>query len=349
MLSVIFRHLSNDLEQMNCSKPYQFIDLFAGIGGFRLALEALGCNCAFSSEWDKFCQKTYLSNFHEIPYGDITNIPATETPDHDILVGGFPCQPFSIAGVTKNNSLNLKHGFEHITQGNLFFHIVRILQEKQPSAFILENVKNLLSHNKKKTFSIINNTLSQELGYQIYYKVVDASYIVPQKRQRVFIVGFKPAREFNFPDFINLNPKAKTILETNVPEKYTLSDKLWNYLTDYANKHKAKGNGFGYGLLDWEGVTRTLSARYYKDGSEILVPQENKNPRRLTPRECARLMGFPEDFIIPVSDNQAYKQFGNAVVPPVVKDIGKEVIKSLNSNKTIKSDIVDFVNKEMSS
>jgi len=322
---------------MDIPKGYKFIDLFAGIGGFRIALEDLGCQCIFTSEWDKFCQQTYFANFNETPQGDITQISEKEIPDHDLLVGGFPCQPFSIAGVTKNNSLNLKHGFEHITQGNLFFQIVRILKYKQPRAFILENVKNLLSHNKKKTFEVIKNTLSKELGYQIYYQIVDARYIVPQNRQRIFIVGFKPALEFEFPYFTDQQPKVKEILEPDVPDKYTLSDKLWLYLKNYAEKHKAKGNGFGYGLVDFEGITRTLSARYYKDGSEILIPQENKNPRRLTPRECSRLMGFPENFKIPVSDNQAYKQFGNAVVPPVVKDIASQVIKSLESNRKIKA------------
>ncbi|QDZ40199.1 DNA (cytosine-5-)-methyltransferase [Euhalothece natronophila Z-M001] len=321
---------------MDHSKDYKFIDLFAGIGGFRIALEQLGCECVFSSEWDKFCQQTYLANFNEIPQGDITEIAENDIPDHDLLVGGFPCQPFSIAGVSKNNSLNIKHGFQHTAQGNLFFHIVRILKEKQPRAFILENVKNLLSHNKKQTFEIIKNTLSNELNYQIYYQVINASYVVPQNRQRVFIVGFKLPLEFQFPDFKDQKPKIKDILEPNVPDKYTLSDKLWLYLKNYAKKHQSKGNGFGYGLVNLEGITRTLSARYYKDGSEILVPQDQKNPRRLTPKECSRLMGFPEDFKIPVSDNQAYKQFGNAVVPPVVKDIAIEVIKSIESTRKIK-------------
>ena len=318
------------------ANSYKFIDLFAGIGGFRIALEELGCQCVFSSEWDKFCQQTYLANFNETPQGDITDISENDIPDHDLLVGGFPCQPFSIAGVSKNNSLKIKHGFEHIKQGNLFFHIVRILKHKQPQAFILENVRNLLSHNKKKTFEIIKNTLSNELNYQIYYQIVDARYVVPQNRKRIFIVGFKPGLEFQFPHFTDQQPKVRDILETDVPEKYTLSDKLWSYLKNYAEKHQAKGNGFGYSLVNFEGITRTLSARYYKDGSEILIPQNHRNPRRLTPKECSRLMGFPEDFKIPVSDNQAYKQFGNAVVPPVVKDIAMQVIKSLESNNKIK-------------
>ena len=317
---------------MTLSRSYKFIDLFAGIGGFRLALDRLGCNCVFSSEWNKFSQQTYAANFNEIPHGDITQIEAQDIPDHDILVGGFPCQPFSIAGVTKHNALGNKHGFEHPTQGTLFFDVVRIIREKQPKAFILENVKNLQSHNKGKTFDIIKWTLSQDLGYQLYYKIIDARAVVPQNRKRIFIVGFKKPVEFQFPIFPEKNLRAETILELTVPDKYTLSDKLWLYLQNYAAKHKAKGNGFGYGLMDFDGITRTLSARYYKDGSEILVPQNNKNPRRLTPRECARLMGFPETFIIPVSDNQAYRQFGNAVVPLLVKEIANSLLDSLEKN-----------------
>ncbi|OKH19096.1 DNA (cytosine-5-)-methyltransferase [[Limnothrix rosea] IAM M-220] len=317
---------------MTSVNPYKFIDLFAGIGGFRLALDNLGCQCVFSSEWNKFSQQTYFANFGEQPHGDITQIHELEIPDHDILVGGFPCQPFSIAGVTKYNALGNKHGFDHPTQGTLFFDIVRIIKAKRPSAFILENVKNLQNHNKGKTFKIIRETLFQELGYQLYYQVIDARTVVPQNRKRIFIVGFREPVEFTFPHIEDQKPKAKVILEQNVPQKYTLSDKLWSYLQNYAAKHRAKGNGFGFGLMDFEGITRTLSARYYKDGSEILVPQEGKNPRRLTPRECARLMGFPENFIIPVSDNQAYRQFGNAVVPLIVEEVGKSVLDSLTNN-----------------
>ncbi|MGK7929465.1 MAG: DNA (cytosine-5-)-methyltransferase, partial [Spirulina sp.] len=223
-----------------------------------------------------------------------------------------------------------KHGFEHETQGTLFFEIARIIKEKRPKCFILENVKNLQNHNKGKTFATIAKTLEEELGYQIYYKILDARSVVPQNRKRIFIVGFSQPTEFTFPELPNLDPKIRDILETEVDEKYTLSDHLWQYLQDYAAKHRAKGNGFGYGLADLNGISRTLSARYYKDGAEILIPQKGKNPRRLTPRECARLMGFPDCFKIPVSDNQAYRQFGNAVVPTVVKSIGEEVLKSLN-------------------
>lgn len=310
---------------------FKFIDLFAGIGGFRIAFENLGCQCVFSSEWNKFSRKTYEANFNDSPEGDITLIPASMIPDHDILTAGFPCQPFSIAGVTKHNALGTRHGFDHPTQGTLFFEIVRIIREKRPKAFILENVKNLQSHDKGKTFEVIKNTLSRDLNYHIYYQVIDARSLVPQNRKRIFIVGFEKPIRFAFPQISDTNPQIKDILELEVDSKYTLTDHLWSYLKNYADKHKEKGNGFGYGLANLEGIARTLSARYYKDGSEILIPQEGKNPRRLTPRECARLMGFPEKFIIPVSDNQAYKQFGNAVVPPVVEAIGREILLSLNN------------------
>ncbi|GFE69387.1 DNA (cytosine-5-)-methyltransferase [Chroococcus sp. FPU101] len=309
----------------------KFIDLFAGIGGFRIAFENLGCQCVFSSEWNKFSQTTYEANFNHKPEGDITLIPTSEIPDHDILTAGFPCQPFSIAGVTKHNALGIRHGFEHPTQGTLFFEIVKIIKEKRPKAFILENVKNLQSHDKGKTFEVIKNVLSQDLNYHIHYQIFDARSLVPQNRKRIFIVGFDKAINFNFPELPDFKPRIRDILESEVDSKYTLTDHLWNYLQKYAEKHKEKGNGFGYGLVDLDGIARTLSARYYKDGAEILIPQVGQNPRRLTPRECARLMGFPETFIIPVSDNQAYRQFGNAVVPPVVEAIGKEIIKSLDN------------------
>jgi DNA (cytosine-5)-methyltransferase 1 len=310
---------------------YKFIDLFAGIGGFRIAFENLGCQCVFSAEWNKFSQQTYEANFKHKPQSDITLIPTDEIPDHDILTAGFPCQPFSIAGVTKHNALGNPHGFDHPSQGTLFFEIVRILKEKRPKAFILENVKNLQSHDKGRTFNTIKNVLSQDLEYSIHYQVIDARSLVPQNRKRIFIVGFDKALKFSFPKLPDLQPKVRDILEPEVDCKYTLTDHLWNYLQQYARKHKEKGNGFGYGLVDLEGTARTLSARYYKDGAEILIPQVDKNPRRLTPRECARLMGFPETFIIPVSDNQAYRQFGNALVPPVVEEIGREILKSLNN------------------
>ncbi|MDB9314274.1 DNA (cytosine-5-)-methyltransferase [Spirulina sp. CS-785/01] len=316
---------------MSHTKQYKFLDLFAGIGGFRIALENLGCHCVFSSEWDKFCQQSYLANFGESPVGDIGKVLTEEVPDHDILTAGFPCQPFSIAGVTKHNALGTKHGFKHPTQGTLFFDIVRILKAKQPRAFLLENVKNLLNHNKGKTFEVIRKTLIQELGYYIHYQVLDAALVLPQHRKRIFIVGFREDLKFEFPTIEPSDITIQDLLEAEVEEKYTLTDHLWTYLQNYAKKHRAKGNGFGYGLVDLAGKTRTLSARYYKDGSEILIPQPGKNPRRLTPRECARLQGFPDDFKIVVSDTRAYGQFGNAVAVPMVELIGRQILQALET------------------
>lgn len=316
---------------------FTFIDLFAGIGGMRLAFERVGGKCVFSSENNKYSQETYLKNFDEMPEGDITKINEKDIPDHDVLVAGFPCQPFSIAGVSKKNSLGRDHGFLDKTQGTLFFDIARILKEKRPKAFLLENVKNLQSHDKKRTFNIIKESL-EDLNYKIYYKVIDGKCYVPQHRERIFIVGFDKTvygeeDRFIFPEKTEASHSVRDILESEVDDKYTLSDKLWLYLQDYAEKHKSKGNGFGFGLVDLDGTTRTLSARYYKDGAEILIPQEGKNPRRLTPRECARLQGFPEDFQIVVSDTQAYKQFGNAVVVPVIEDIAKQLITAMDIEK----------------
>ena len=320
---------------------FTFIDLFAGIGGFRSALEEIGGKCVFSSEWNKFSRTTYAANYGDEPEGDITNIDERTIPDHDILSAGFPCQPFSIAGVSKKNSLGRPHGFLDELQGNLFFNIAKILKEKRPKAFILENVKNLVTHDKKKTFKVIRETLTAELGYRIFWKVVDAAYYVPQHRERIIIVGFRgdifPDPDFRFPEPVRRNIKVKDILDPSVPDKYTISDHLWQYLQEYAEKHRKKGNGFGYGLVDPEkdAITRTLSARYYKDGAEILIKQSGKNPRRLTPEECRRLMGFPEGFIIPVSDNQAYRQFGNAVVPAVIRDVGKKVLEVIINGQDI--------------
>lgn len=312
---------------------FKFIDLFAGIGGIRLAFQNNGGKCVFTSEWDSFAKKTYEANFGEVPFGDITQISETEIPDHDILLGGFPCQPFSIAGVSKKNSLGRQHGFLDKTQGTLFFDIARIIEHKRPKVFMLENVKNLVSHDKKKTFKIIIETLSK-LGYSIHYKVLDAKYYVPQHRERIIIIGFdksvfKGNETFSFPEPPEEELAIKDILETKVEDKYTLSDKLWSYLQAYKKKHQAKGNGFGFGLTDLTGVSRTLSARYYKDGAEILIPQKGKNPRRLTPRECARIQGFPDNFIIPVSNNQAYKQFGNSVAMPLIQAVGKKIVDEL--------------------
>jgi len=313
---------------------FSFIDLFAGIGGIRLAYQQNGGKCIFSSEWDKFSKVTYEANFGEVPFGDITKINEKYIPDHDVLLAGFPCQPFSIAGVSKKNALGRKHGFLDETQGTLFFDIARIINHKRPKAFMLENVKNLVAHDKGRTFEIIYNTLD-ELGYSIHFRVLDGRYYVPQHRERIIIVGFnrdiyKGQENFKFPNPPGNNLSIREILEEKPDPKYTLSDKLWQYLQDYAAKHKAKGNGFGFGLTDLDGITRTISARYYKDGSEILIPQNGQNPRRLTPRESARLQGFPDNFIIPVSDNQAYRQFGNSVVVPLMTAIARQLIKVIN-------------------
>jgi len=322
---------------------FKFIDLFAGIGGTRIAFEAAGGKCVFSSEWDKFAQITYEANFGERPTGDIRIVTSKEIPYHNILSAGFPCQPFSISGVSKKNSLGKPHGFDDPTQGTLFFEIKRIIQNKRPEAFLLENVKNLKSHDKGKTFKVIMDTLEHELGYTVYSKVIDAKDYVPQHRERIFIVGFRQNVQFNFPECrTGSRPVLKDILDDNVPDKYTLTDHLWTYLQNYAEKHRKKGNGFGFGLADLDSYSRTLSARYYKDGSEILIPQAKKNPRRLTPQECARLMGFTQlnpDFKIPVSDTQAYKQFGNSVVVPLVYDIAKKMVKALKSEAFAEAEV----------
>lgn len=313
---------------------FTFIDLFAGIGGIRLAFESAGGKCVYSSEWNKFAQQTYEANFGEIPDGDITKIDENEIPDHDVLVGGFPCQPFSIAGVSSKNHLGRPHGFKDATQGTLFFDICRIIKAKRPKAFLLENVKNLERHDKGNTFKTIISALREELGYDVHYKVIDASAQVPQHRERIFIVGFDMETDFKFPELTDKRPVLNDILEKRVDKKYTLTDGTWKSLQRHLAKHRAKGNGFGYNIADKKGIAKTLSARYYKDGAEILIDQgPKKNPRRLTPRECARLMGFPEKFKIPVSDNQAYRQFGNAVVVPVVKAVAKQMVKCLTKEK----------------
>ncbi len=322
---------------------FTFIDLFAGIGGMRLAFEKSGGKCVFSSEWNKFSQQTYEANFGEIPDGDITKIKESDIPDHDILVGGFPCQPFSIAGVSKKNSLNRPHGFKDETQGTLFFDICRIIKAKKPKAFLLENVKNLQSHDKGKTFKVILKALREDLGYDVHYKIIDASSVVPQHRERMFIVGFLRPMDFEFPEIQDKHLTVQDILENKVDKKYTLTDGTWAALQRHAANSKLKGNGFGYGMTNLNGISRTLSARYYKDGAEVLIPQkQNKKPRRLTPRECARIMGFPESFKIIVSDSQAYRQFGNALVVPLVTKIAQAVVKCMKDNKK-RMTIMDYV------
>ena len=311
--------------------PLEFIDLFCGIGGFRIAFEHAGCHCAWSSDWDPYSRQTYATNFGHEPHGDIHSIAVADIPRHDILCGGFPCQPFSIAGVSKKQSLGRKHGFQDEKQGNLFFSIADIIDYHRPAAFVLENVKNLKSHDKGHTFQVIRDTLKNALGYTVYDKVIDAKPVVPQHRERIFIVGFREPRDFEWPQFPEQGPKLASILEPDPADKYILTDNLWAYLQKYAAKHKAAGNGFGFGLVTPKDTTRTLSARYYKDGSEILLSRgAGQNPRRLTPRECARLMGYPDKFKIVVSDMQAYRQFGNSVVVPVIERIAKAVVKTLS-------------------
>lgn len=322
---------------------FTFIDIFAGIGGFRLGLEELDGKCVFSSEWNRFSRMTYSANFGEEPAGDIRNVRASDIPDHDLLAAGFPCQPFSIAGVSKKNSLGMAHGFKDLNQGNLFFEILRILEAKRPRAYILENVKNLEHHDGGKTFKTIVKALSA-IDYSVSWKIIDASSYVPQHRERIFIVGFD-TRIYLFPNFEFPDSHAckaapfGSILEKDPDGRYILTDHLWNYLQNYAAKHKKRGNGFTYGLVDpaASSRSRTLSARYYKDGSEILIARHGGNPRRLTPRECARLMGFPDSFVIPVSDTQAYRQFGNAVVPSVVKDVAAKVLEVIDSGQNLVS------------
>jgi DNA (cytosine-5)-methyltransferase 1 len=339
---------------------FTFIDLFAGIGGIRMAFETVGGRCVYTSEWDSFAQKTYAANFpvsHKID-GDITQVDEHDIPAHDVLLAGFPCQPFSIAGVSKKNALGKKHGFADETQGTLFFDVARIIKEKRPRAFLLENVKNLQSHDKGRTFDVIKHTLTEKLGYHIHWKVIDAAHFVPQHRERILIVGFRERVGFDWAA-LQLPEKGSIKLvhilhKTNgsepelpwdegryfdhvkqrVNKKFTLSDHLWSYLQDYAAKHRAKGNGFGFGLVTSKDISRTLSARYYKDGSEILIKQPRKNPRRLTPRECARLMGLPDTFRIPVSDTRAYKQFGNCVVVPVIKEAALLISQFIRDEST---------------
>lgn len=315
--------------------PFSFIDLFAGIGGLRLGLERNGGRCLFSSEWDRNAQKTYHAWFGEMPHGDIREISSADIPDHDVLAAGFPCQPFSIAGVSKKKSLGREHGFKDLTQGTLFFHVANVIEVKRPPVILLENVKNLKSHDKGKTWGVIRSTL-EDLDYVIFDRIIDAAGWVPQHRERIFIVGFDRRVFGDAPNFTypaspeGPVPKFRDILDADTPAKYTLTDHLWKYLQNYATKHKAAGNGFGFGMTNLDGVSRTLSARYYKDGSEVLIPQgAGKNPRRLSPREAARLMGFPDHLPIVVSDTQAYRQFGNAVVPLVSGAVGKQIVKTL--------------------
>jgi DNA (cytosine-5)-methyltransferase 1 len=336
---------------------FRYIDLFAGIGGLRIPFDEIGGRCVFTSEWDKYANLTYRANFgnHDIE-GDITKVAAEDIPAHDFLLAGFPCQPFSIAGVSKKNALGRPHGFADLTQGTLFFDVARVIECHRPRAFLLENVKNLLTHDGGRTFSTIKHVLTVELGYHISWRVIDARAFLPQHRERVIIVGFREEMptsldELELPSLEN-GPVLGSILHSEdgseepedpytdangrVSSKYILTDHLWKYLQDYAAKHRAKGNGFGFGLVGPNDAARTLSARYYKDGSEILIERRRGNPRRLTPRECARLMGFDRTgsrFKIPVSDTQAYKQFGNSVAVPVIRAVAQHFQPYLAGNE----------------
>ena len=322
---------------------FTFIDLFAGIGGFRIAFQNVGGRCVFSSEWDKYAKKTYEANFGEVPYGDIKKINKRSIPDHDILLAGFPCQPFSLAGISKKKSMGRKHGFEDETQGTLFFEIKEILRQKQPKAFMLENVKNLLSHDNKHTFEVIKHTLEDILGYVVSWKIVDGANWTPQHRERIFIVGYhpdkiritrdeiiipeKPLRKYN-------RPELKDIILKKVDGKYTLGPGTWSTLIRHKARHAAAGNGFGYGLhtlpITAGSVARTISARYHKDGGEVLIEQKGGRPRKLTKEEAMQLQGFDsERFRFPVSDTQMYRQIGNSVVVPAVLETAREMAKIL--------------------
>ncbi|MBL7045516.1 MAG: DNA cytosine methyltransferase [Parcubacteria group bacterium] len=307
---------------------FKTIDLFAGIGGIRLGFESVGGENVFSSEWDKYAQVTYQANFGEIPYGDITKIKPEEIPEFDVLLAGFPCQPFSQAG--------LKRGFSD-TRGTLFFDIAKIVDYHRPRVVFLENVKRLKSHDGGNTLKIIKETL-ESMGYEVHAKVLNAKdFGVPQNRERIYIVAFLGKTNFQFPEVGGVETDVGDILEENVDGKYTISDKLWAGHKRRKLEHKEKGNGFGYTLFNRESpYTNTISARYYKDGSEILIEQKNKNPRKLSPREAARLQGYPDDFYIPVSDAQAYKQFGNSVAVPVICELAKKIAKEMETIKPYK-------------
>lgn len=327
---------------------FRTIDLFAGIGGIRRGFASAGGHAVFSSEWNEFSARTYRTNygFAETMAGDITQVDANDIPDCDVVLAGFPCQPFSLAGVSKKRSLGRETGFRDKTQGTLFFDVARIIAAKRPAAFLLENVKNLTSHDRGRTFKVILDALQNELGYEVHWKVVDGQHFVPQHRERIYIVGFRSKTDFTWDDlkYPDYQPVLADILHktdgtepylpwdgekyfdfehNKVQDKYTLTPRLWQYLQDYKKKHEALGHGFGYGLVTPDMVSRTLSARYHKDGSEILVAQGDERPRRLTPRECARLMGYPDELRIPVSDTQAYRQFGNSVVVPAIAEVAR--------------------------
>lgn len=312
------------------TKPvFKFIDLFSGIGGFRLAMQRVGGRCEFSSEWDKDAQKTYFANFGELPAGDITKIHEKDIPKHDVLCAGFPCQPFSLAGVSARNSMSIAHGFACETQGTLFFDVARIIKAKRPKVVFLENVKNIVNHDKGNTFAVIKKTI-EDLGYSFSYKLINAQTYVPQKRVRCYMVCLRDTDEqFVFPEQTGKPLPLKSILEKKVDKKFTISDKLWAGHQRRTSENLARGTGFTAFCADLKKPANTLVARYGKDGKECLIPQINKNPRMLTPRECARLQGFPEEYIIPVAKTAAYRQFGNSVALPVIEDIAEQILMYL--------------------
>jgi len=323
---------------------FKFIDLFAGIGGFRISLQNLGGKCVFSSEINNAAKKTYETNFGEFPFGDIREFTAAHItdeqldkliPDHNILTGGFPCQPFSLAGVSARNFLGQVNGFSDTVRGNLFFDIARIVSVKKPEVVFLENVKNFKGHDNGNTFLTVTKTM-EDLGYKKFYsKVINANKLVPQSRQRFYMIFFRDKSvNFNFPVFEGEEKKLSSILEENVPDEYTISDKLWAGHIDRTKRNIERGTGFTAHVADIEKPSKTLVARYGKDGKECLIPQEGKNPRKLTPRECARLQGFPENFILPASNAPAYHQFGNSVAVPVIEAIGRAIVKHIKVKKT---------------
>lgn len=318
---------------------FKFVDLFAGIGGFRMGLQSVGGGCVFSSEWDRSAKKTYESNYGELPFGDIKYFTGAERsdefirreiPDHDILAAGFPCQPFSHAGVSARNSRGLKHGFECDTQGTLFFDIMRIANVKRPKVLFLENVKSIVNHHKGETFRVIRSAVD-EVGYDFKYKVIDSSPLVPQKRQRCYMICFRKdlSIEYEFPEIEGTPQALESILEADVDDKFTISDRLWQGHISRTKRNLERGTGFTAFVADTSRPSNTLVARYGKDGKECLIPQEGKNPRMLTPRECARLQGFPEDFVFPKARTPAYKQFGNSVAVPVVKVLSRSIKERL--------------------
>lgn len=310
---------------------FKFIDLFAGIGGIRMAFQNLGGKCVFTSEWDNAAKKTYEANFGEVPFGDITKIKESEIPDHDILLGGFPCQPFSLAGVSARTSLGRAHGFADKNQGNLFFEIVRIIKAKHPKVVFLENVKNFKNHDSGKTFQTVQ-AIMKSLGYDFHWKIINANVLVPQNRQRFYMVCFYGGNDkFRFPELTGTPVALSTILEKKVSKEYTISDRLWEGHQRRTKRNLARGTGFTAFTADLNKPSNTLVARYGKDGKECLIPQRGENPRKLTPRECARLQGFPENYILPKSNAAAYKQFGNSVAVPVICKIAVQIQKALRA------------------